>query len=135
MLTALLTAGVLLLPTACGNGGKEKEGTEETNVAMSVVEQMPMFPGGPDAMMQYFQDNIVYPEEAIANSTEGRVVCKFVVKADGSIADAEVLRGVDPLLDAEAVRVIEAMPKWTPGKVKGEAVDAYLSVPVVFRLK
>lgn len=108
---------------------------EDTTTIYLIVEQPPEFPGGDEAFRQYLADSIRYPEQAVADSIEGLVVCRMVIHKDGSVSDAEVLRGVDPLLDAEAVRVIEAMPKWTPGKVKGEAVDAYLPVPVVFRLK
>ena len=111
------------------------EDTTEIETIYLIMEQLPEFPGGEEALRQYLADSIRYPEQAVADSIEGRVICRMVIHKDGSVSDVEVLRGVHPLLDAEAVRVIEAMPKWTPGKVKGEAVDAYLPVPVVFRLK
>lgn len=111
------------------------EDTTEIETIYLIMEQLPEFPGGEEALRQYLADSIRYPEQAVADSIEGRVICRMVIHKDGSVSDVEVLRGVHPLLDAEAIRVIEAMPKWTPGKVKGEAVDAYLPVPVVFRLK
>lgn len=131
---AMAAVTVLMLLASCGKTTNENEAKEQ-KAPLEIVELQPEFPGGPEALMQYFADSTRYPEQAVADSIEGRVVCRMVIHKDGSVSDVEVLRGVDPLLDAEAIRVIEAMPKWTPGKVKGEAVDAYFSVPVVFRLK
>ena len=131
---AMAAVTVLMLLASCGKTTNENEAKEQ-KAPLEIVELQPEFPGGDEAFRQYLADSIRYPEQAVADSIEGRVICRMVIHKDGSVSDAEVLRGVDPLLDAEAVRVIEAMPKWTPGKVKGEAVDAYLPVPVVFRLK
>ena len=100
-----------------------------------VVEVMPVFPGGQDGMMKYLSDNIKYPEEAMKADIEGRVFTRFIVNEDGSVSDVEILRSVHPLLDAEAVRVVKAMPKWTPGKVGGKAVKVRYSLPLVFRLQ
>ena len=107
---------------------------EETKV-FDVVEQMPSFPGGPSALMQYLSSNIKYPVVAEENGVQGRVVCTFVVERDGSITDVRVIRSVDPSLDKEAVRVVKGMPKWIPGKQNGSAVRVKYTVPVTFRLQ
>jgi protein TonB len=107
---------------------------EETKV-FDVVEQMPSFPGGPSALMQYLSSNIKYPVVAEENGVQGRVVCTFVVERDGSITDVRVIRSVDPSLDKEAVRVVKSMPKWIPGKQNGSAVRVKYTVPVTFRLQ
>lgn len=107
---------------------------EETKV-FTVVEQMPMFPGGDAALMSYLANNIHYPTVAAENGVQGRVVVGFVVERDGSITDVRILRGVDPSLDREAMRVVKSMPRWTPGKQNGSAVRVKYQVPVAFRLQ
>jgi TonB family protein len=109
----------------------KKEVTEEIFV---VVEEQPEYPGGQEAMMKFLSDSIVYPEEAKAKGIQGRVICNYVVMKDGSIDDVNVVRGVDPLLDAEAVRVLKSMPAWKPGKQRGQAVNVRYTLPVVFRI-
>jgi len=100
-----------------------------------VVEQMPEFPGGMNALMNYLQKNIKYPSVAQDNGIQGRVMVTFVVNKDGSIVDPEVIKAVDPSLDKEALRVIKAMPKWNPGKQRGKPVRVKYTVPVTFRLQ
>ena len=107
---------------------------EETKV-FDVVEQMPSFPGGQSALLQYLSSNIKYPVVAEENGVQGRVVCTFVVERDGSITDVRVIKSVDPSLDKEAVRVVKSMPKWIPGKQNGSAVRVKYTVPVTFRLQ
>lgn len=111
-----------------------KHVVEETKI-FTVVEQMPMFPGGDGALMGYLRDNIHYPTVAAENGVQGRVVVGFVVERDGSITDVNILRSVDPSLDREAMRVVKSMPKWTPGKQNGSAVRVKYQVPVTFRLQ
>ena len=111
-----------------------KHVVEETKI-FTVVEQMPMFPGGDGALMGYLSQNIHYPTIAAENGVQGRVVVGFVVERDGSITDVNILRGVDPSLDKEAMRVVRSMPKWTPGKQNGSAVRVKYQVPVSFRLQ
>lgn len=111
-----------------------KHVVEETKI-FTVVEQMPMFPGGDGALMGYLRDNIHYPTVAAENGVQGRVVVGFVVERDGSITDVNIIRGVDPSLDREAMRVVKSMPKWTPGKQNGSAVRVKYQVPVSFRLQ
>ena len=113
----------------------EEEEPEEQTI-FEVVEQMPEFPnGGMAGLMQYLSKNIKYPTIAQENGTQGRVTVQFVVNRDGSIVDAKVLRGVDPYLDKEAVRVIMGMPKWKPGMQRGKPVRVKYTVPVMFRLQ
>ena len=111
-----------------------KHVVEETKI-FTVVEQMPMFPGGDTALMGYLRDNIHYPTVAAENGVQGRVVVGFVVERDGSITDVNILRSVDPSLDREAMRVVKSMPRWTPGKQNGSAVRVKYQVPVTFRLQ
>lgn len=99
-----------------------------------VVEQMPEFPGGQEAMMKYLSESVKYPKEASKDGIQGRVVVQFVVEKDGSISEVEVIKKVNEHLDAEAIRVVNAMPKWKPGKQKGEPVRVKFTLPVTFRL-
>lgn len=108
---------------------------ETTSTIFENVEEMPSFPGGLAALMAYLQKSIKYPEIAEENGIQGRVVCTFVVEPDGSISDVQVVKPVDPYLDMEAVRVVRAMPKWTPGKHNGVAVRVKYTLPLTFRLQ
>ena len=111
---------------------KNVESTEKT---FEVVEQMPAFPGGDAALMKYLSENIKYPKAAEKAGEQGRVVVNFIVEKDGAISNVNVVRSVTPTLDAEAVRVIKAMPKWVPGKQDGQFVRVKYNVPVSFRLQ
>ena len=105
-----------------------------TGKTFDVVEEMPQFPGGPSALFEFLSKNIQYPKDAEKAKLEGRVIVTFVVKKDGSITDAKVVKSVAPSLDAEALRVINAMPNWTPGKQGGQPVNVKYTVPLTFRL-
>ena len=107
----------------------------EEEKVFDMVEQMPQFPGGPSELMKYISEHMKYPTIAQENGTQGRVTCQFVVGSDGSVRDVNVLRGVDPYLDKEAIRVIKSMPKWIPGKQNGKAVSVKYTVPIIFRLQ
>lgn len=107
----------------------------EENVVFQVVENMPEFPGGMGALMQFLGKNIKYPTIAQENGVQGRVIVQFVVNKDGSIVDPVVVRSVDPYLDKEALRVIKSMPKWKPGMQRGKAVRVKYTVPVTFKLQ
>ena len=110
----------------------EKPKEEEIFVA---VEQPAEFPGGQAALMKWLSNNIRYPEAAQQNDIQGRVVVKFVVEKDGTVGHAEIARGVDKDLDREALRVVNKMPKWQPGKNNGVAVRSYFTLPVTFKLQ
>lgn len=113
----------------------QPEPKPEVEKLFDVVEQMPSFPGGPSALMEWLSNNVKYPVVAQENGVQGRVVVSFVVERDGSITDVKVVRGVDPSLDREASRVVRAMPRWIPGKQNGSAVRVKYNVPVAFRLQ
>ena len=109
--------------------------SQKNEKVFDVVEQMPEYPGGMQALFEFLKENIKYPEDAQKQKVEGRVLAKFVVETDGSISNIEVVKHAFPSLDAEAVRVIQAMPNWTPGKQKGQAVRVKFVVPINFNLK
>ena len=113
---------------------KAKEEPQE-EVVFQVVEEMPQFPGGLSEAMKFLAKNIKYPVEAQQAKIEGRVIVRFVVGRDGSVSNVEVVRGVSPELDAEAVRVVSLMPKWIPGKQRGKAVAVKYTMPIMFRLQ
>ncbi len=128
------------------SGGSTDKAQESTKVAQTenassrdeifqVVEEMPEYPGGMSELMKYFSTNMRYPKEAQSKGIQGRVIVQFVVEKDGSITDAKVMKPVDPQLDAEALRVVNAMPSWTPGKQRGKAVRVRYTLPVMFHLK
>lgn len=106
---------------------------EEEEVFM-VVEDAPEFPGGINALLEYLKKNIKYPAICRDNNIQGRVIVSFVVNKDGKIVDPEVVKGVNPSLDKEALRVISTMPNWKPGYQRGKPVRVKYSVPVNFRL-
>jgi periplasmic protein TonB len=99
------------------------------------VNVMPEFPGGIPALMQYISENISYPEEAIKNSIQGRVVLKFVVKANGSVGKIEIVGGIDPALNEEAIRVVGSLPAFKPGIQDGVPVPVWFIIPVLFKLE
>lgn len=99
------------------------------------VEQMPEFIGGQSALMEFISQSVKYPPEASKKGIQGKVFVNFIVDKDGSVKNAKVSRGVDPLLDAEALRVINSMPKWIPGKEKGKVVAVQYTIPINFALK
>ena len=110
------------------------ERAEAPRDVFDVVEKMPEFPGGPQELFGFLAKTIKYPAEAEKAGTQGRVIATFVVRKDGSISDAHVVKSVDPLLDAEALRVINAMPAWTPGSQSGKPVNVKYTIPITFRL-
>ena len=154
LLTLPVFALLILLNTQCDNT-KPNEEKQQTTVTETetileqpvydteaatlqdsiyrVTEVMPEYPGGPNEMMKYLQENIKYPQSAKDNKIEGRVYVTFVVEKDGSITNATVLRGIDKECDAEALRVVSSMPKWTPGQHKGEVVRTQFTIPIYYK--
>lgn len=114
---------------------KPAKSTKSGEPVFTVVEEMPVFPGGEMKLLEYINKNIKYPVAAQENGIQGRVIASFVVNKDGSVSDAEIVRGVDPSLDVEALRVINTFPNWQPGKQKGQAVNVKYTVPITFRLQ
>ena len=124
---------------------EKKADTSETNTAVGtfepvqgdvfdVVEEMPQYPGGPQALFKFLGENVQYPAEAEKAGIQGRVIATFVVEKDGSISQPTIVKSVYPLLDAEAIRVISAMPNWIPGKQNGKVVRVKYTVPLSFNL-
>ena len=107
---------------------------DDENEVFMVVEKMPEYPGGQEAMMKFLMNNVKYPTDAVKDNIQGRVILQFVVNQDGSVSDVVVVRGVSSSLDAEAIRVIKAMPKWIPGTQKGKAVRVKYTMPINFKL-
>ena len=128
-----LTEGQPVQPAKKSDVGNA-EMKPDKNGVYQMVEEMPKYPGGEQAMMKYVADNIKYPEEAKDKNIAGRVFVSFIVEKDGSIGEVKVMRGIGGGCDEEAVRVISAMPKWTPGKVKGEPVRVSYMMPLNFKL-
>lgn len=108
--------------------------TKKNDMLFSVVEVMPQYPGGQIAMMKYIMENIKYPKQAMKERIQGRVTVRFIVEKDGSISDVKPILSVHPLLNKEAVRVVESMPKWSPGKQNGKPVRVRFNLPVMFKL-
>ena len=106
----------------------------DENSIFQVVETQPEFPGGMAELMKYLQKNIRYPQICKEQRVQGRVIVQFVVNADSTITDVNVVKPVNPYLDQEAVRVVKAMPKWKPGEQRGEPVRVRFTLPVTFRL-
>lgn len=130
LILMLLMAGCCLM-----TANAQKTVVSQTNQKVfDTVEQMPEYPGGMQAMIEFLQTNMKYPEDAAKQKVEGRVMVQFVVETDGSVSDVHVAKQVFPSLDAEAVRVVQAMPKWTPGKEKGRVVRVKYLLPIVFRM-
>ena len=154
LLTLPVFALLILLNTQCDNTKpneeKQQPAVTETETILEqpvynkealnlqdsiyiVSEVMPQYPGGTNEMMRYIQENIKYPQSAKDNKIEGRVFVSFVVEKDGSITNAAVLRGIDKECDAEALRVVSSMPKWTPGQHKGEVVRTQFTIPIYYK--
>lgn len=113
---------------------QESELFAEDTVILDFYEVEPQFPGGPSEMTLYIQNNIHYPEIDKKNKEQGTVYVQFVVNLDGSICNVVILKGVSETLDAEAVRVIKSMPKWTPANDNGKSVRGRYTIPISFRL-
>lgn len=106
----------------------------EAPVNFTVVQQIPVFPGGWSAFMQWLTKNLKYPYQAQKDKIQGMVVVSFIVNKDGTVADVKVSTSADPVLDREALRVMRMMPRWKPGKDKGMVCRTMVAVPVVFKL-
>jgi protein TonB len=107
----------------------------EEQEPFTFVEEPPMFPGGDKALLKFIADNTLYPAEALENGIQGKVFIQFAVSADGSVKRLEIYRGVHPLLDKEALRVVSGLPKWKPGRQNGKPVPVWYRVPVTFEIR
>ena len=119
--------------TVVGYG--EHKSADTSGQVFAIVEKMPQFPGGEKAINEFISKTLQYPVIAQENGIQGKVVCSFIINQDGSVTDAEVISGVDPSLDREALRIVSALPKWTPGTQRGKAVRVKYTMPVTFTLQ
>lgn len=110
-------------------------GNRMDNKVFTSVEQMPQFPGGDAGLLRWVSLNIIYPETAMKNDVQGRVVVQFVVTKTGSVGGVKVVRSVDPELDREAVRVVKTLPNFIPGKMNGQSVNVWYTLPINFKLQ
>ena len=150
--TAIKVAGVaagIVAMTACSDGKIQRTVSDnakqwrtavikptadpDSSKIFGAAEERPSFPGGEKALMQYIKDNTYYPEEMCEGAAQGRVMVGFVINEDGSISDVKVLRSLTPECDEVAVKIVNGMPKWNPGKQNGKAVKTKYTVPVSFR--
>lgn len=150
--TAIKVAGVaagIVAMTACSDGKIQRTVSDnakqwrtavikptadpDSSKIFGAAEEMPSFPGGEKALMQYIKDNTYYPKEMCEGAAQGRVIVGFVINEDGSISDVKVLRSLTPEFDEVAVKIVKGMPKWNPGKQNGKAVKTKYIVPVSFR--
>jgi TonB family protein len=99
------------------------------------VEQMPEFPGGQTELINFLMKSVKYPRESMEKGIQGKVFVSFVISKKGSVLNSKIERGVDPLLDAEALRVVNSMPEWIPGKEKGKKVAVQFTLPISFKLQ
>lgn len=108
--------------------------TDEESAVFTVVEEMPEYPGGTDAFIQYLSENIKYPETARKNKITGKAYITFIIEKDGEVTNVQLLRGFNDECDKEALRVVREMPNWKPGKQRGKAVRVQYNVPIKFTL-
>lgn len=124
----------LFLLSQAGICFSKQESKKDTATVYTTAEQMPSFPGGKDAMSKYIRKHLRYPKTAMKNAVHGKVVVRFVVEKDGSITNATIINSLDPDCDKEALRVINAMPKWDPGMQNGAFVAVYYNLPITFAM-
>lgn len=137
ILVGILLAASLFPVFAFGQGDHTKsQKSEQTQEKVyDKVDQMPEFPGGQSELINFMVKSISYPAEAKKKGIQGKVFVEFVIGKDGAIRDVKVAKGVDPMLDAEAVRVVSSMPNWVPGVEKGKQVSVQYTLPINFALK
>ena len=132
MQNSLLFLFILVAGLARGQQLPENDPTRDNTFI--TVEQMPQFPGGQDSLLSFIRQNLNYPEKASDKGIQGKVLVSFIVDKSGKVRDVELKRGVDPLLDAEALRVIRLLPHWVPGMQDGKAVNVSYVLPLNFKL-
>ena len=130
---------ILMAIAACmmtlGAQAQVQKGNTAPQDVFDVVEDMPQYPGGMQALLSYLQENITYPKDAQEKKISGRVLVTFIVEKDGSISSVETVKSVFPSLDEEAVRIVKGMPNWKPGKQNGKVVRVKYTLPISFSLK
>ena len=132
LLTTLSVLAILLISSTTVTAQNKKTSNDKV---FEKVEDMPEFPGGEKAMMDFVAKNVQYPKEAMEKEISGRVLVGFIVEKDGSISETEIVKGIGGGCDEEAVRVVKAMPKWKPGKQDGKPVRVHFILPLTFKLQ
>lgn len=127
--------GVVMITMRKGEAKAKANANDENNQIFTVVEEQPTFPGGAEALVNFIKENLRYPAACVKDSIEGRVTLSFIVEKDGTISTIEPMRSPNEDLTAEAIRVVAAMPKWIPGKQRGQAVRVKYVIPITFKLK
>jgi len=117
------------------NASSEIKSVSDSTAVFTIVEEMPLFPGGDEARNQFLADSINYPEKAIQKRIQGTVYVSFIIDGEGSVTDVKILRGIGGGCDEEALRVVRMMPKWIPGKQDGKAVRVLFNMPIYFKLR
>lgn len=141
--SVILIASAAMALMSCHSGNDAQEASEDKTSFVDVLHQLDetyvdytqfaSYPGGDEELAKFLKENVVYPEKCAAEGIQGRVIVNFMVNEDGSLTDIKVARPVNPLLDAEALRVVEAMPHWIPGKsADGQPVSSRYAIPVNF---
>ena len=134
----MAAAAIVAIPTMVGRNVVPDPATTtdtENPVSMAMVELKPQFPGGDAAMYQWIAEHLTYPADAEEQGVQGKVIVQFVVEKDGTLSNIRVIRGKHPSLDKEAIRVVQAMPKWIPGRNNGQVVRVSYLLPLTFRLQ
>ena len=140
-LIGILLTAILFTAFACNQKKLAKSQSSKVNpeqpqeIVFMEVEQMPEFPGGQLELRKFIAGSVKYPVEAMKNRIQGKVFVSFIIGKDGSVKNVKIVRGADPLLDAEGIRVVKSMPKWIPGKQKGKEVNVQYTIPINFALK
>ena len=132
--TAQQTEGVNFISDKKDDNKQSDKKRSSNHGAFITTEEQPSFPGGEVALLNFISQNMKYPEVACEKGIRGRVIVSFIIEKDGSIVEAAVVRGVDPELDKEAIRLVESFPKWKPGKKSGEPVRVKYTLPITFKL-
>lgn len=109
--------------------------TSDENQVYDVIEEMPQFPGGESELLKYLGKNIIYPRSALKQGIHGRVIVRFVINKSGETEKVEVVRSLNPACDREAIRVVKSLPKWIPGKLNGENVSVWFTLPINFKIQ
>ena len=142
-MVAVKNAAPATQQTLASASGKDKAGMgvaaperrdSVLGICFAKIEAMPSFPGGDEELFKFLSHNMEYPEAAVKNKVKGRVIVRFTIDKDGNVTSPEVVEGVSPELDAEALRVVKSMPKWNPGIVDGKPADVKFTLPISFRL-
>ncbi len=135
LVVSLVLTSFSAMALESGNQKNKCDSTSRHEEVFINVEQMPQFRGGETALMKYLQENVIYPEQAVKDSIQGRVVVQFLVDITGEVGEVKIVRSVREDLDEEVVRLVKTLPKFSPGRICGKAVKVWYTLPVTFKLQ